>query len=99
MYPAYVKAETMVNPEALVAASKFGKAKPMNLKSCVVARPEIKFDEQEDEESLGGVLESSHEVQHNSKVRDLEEHDWNVGNDLGEDKGRWMMESEVLVFG
>src|ERR1700739_3253804 len=43
MYPAYVKAATMVNPDALVAASKFGKAAPMTLNSCVIARAEIKL--------------------------------------------------------
>jgi hypothetical protein len=43
MYPVYVKAATMVNLEALVAASKFGKAALMNLNNCVIARAEIKL--------------------------------------------------------
>lgn len=43
MYPVYVKVATMVNLEALVAASKFGKAVPMNWNSCVIARAEIKL--------------------------------------------------------
>jgi hypothetical protein len=43
IYPAYVKAATMVNLEALVAVLKFRKAALMNLNSYVIARAEIKL--------------------------------------------------------
>jgi hypothetical protein len=55
-------------------------------------------EEQGDEELRGGALQVGHEINHDVEDEDLDKHQRDVDDGLGDCVGRWPIEGETLMF-